>query len=58
MRAAREAGRPTVPSRLAEEVATNPFLRADDPALAAAMGLAGRPVAEVFAALRAAKDRF
>jgi hydroxyacylglutathione hydrolase len=54
-RSRREA---TVPSRLGDEKATNPFLRADDPDLARAMGLAGRPPAEVFAAMRAAKDRF
>jgi hydroxyacylglutathione hydrolase len=40
---ARERGQATVPSRLGEEVATNPFLRADDPALGAAVGLAGAP---------------
>lgn len=55
---ARAAGWATVPSALGEEKATNPFLRADDPALARAMGLAGRPPAEVFAAIRAAKDSF
>lgn len=43
---------------LAEEKATNPFLRADQPALRAAVGLPDAPVAEVFAALRAAKDSF
>lgn len=58
IRAARAAGRPTVPSTLAEEVATNPFLRADDPGLQAAMGMEGRPAAEVFAAIRKAKDNF
>jgi hydroxyacylglutathione hydrolase len=58
VRAARARGEPTVPSRLAEEAATNPFLRADDPALKAAMGMAGRADAEVFAALRKAKDNF
>jgi len=56
--AAREGGEPTVPSRLSDEVATNPFLRADDPVLKAAMGMEGRPDAEVFAAIRSAKDRF
>lgn len=56
--AARERGEPTVPSTLAEEVATNPFLRADDPALKAAMGMEGRADAEVFAAIRKAKDSF
>ena len=55
---ARAAGRPTVPSRLALELATNPFLRADSPALRAAMSLPDAPAVQVFAALRAAKDRF
>lgn len=49
---------PTVPSRLDEEKATNPFLRADDPALAARLGLAGQPPAEVFAEIRRRKDSF
>ena len=40
----REAGRPTVPTRLAAELAENPFLRAPD---AAALG-----------SIRAQKDRF
>jgi hydroxyacylglutathione hydrolase len=40
------------------EKRTNPFLRADTPELARAVGLApGDPVA-VFAALRKAKDNF
>jgi hydroxyacylglutathione hydrolase len=54
---AREEGRPTVPSRLGDEKETNPFLRADDPVLAAVMGLAGRSAEDVFAAIRSAKDR-
>ncbi len=56
--AMRERGEPTVPSRLADEVATNPFLRADMAPVKAAMGLEGRPDAEVFAAIRKAKDGF
>lgn len=56
--AARAAGHPTVPSTLAEEKATNPFLRADDPALAAALGLAGADPVRVFAEIRGRKDRF
>jgi hydroxyacylglutathione hydrolase len=56
--AARAAGRATVPSRLAEELATNPFLRAGEPGLARALGMAGRPAAEVFAEIRSRKDRF
>lgn len=55
---ARREGRPTVPFRLAVETATNPFLRADLPALRAATGLGDAPAAEVFAAIRARKDRF
>ncbi|WP_333682615.1 hydroxyacylglutathione hydrolase [Pontibaca methylaminivorans] len=56
---ARAEGRPTVPSELALELATNPFLRAAEPALAGAVGLgAGAPAAEVFAELRGRKDRF
>ncbi len=47
----------TVPSTIAEERATNPFLRAGDPAVAAALGLPGARPAEVFAALREAKNR-
>lgn len=54
----RTAGRPTVPSLLAEERRTNPYLRAHLPALKAVMGLADAPDAAVFAAIRAAKDRF
>lgn len=56
--ALRAAGRPTVPSLLGEEKATNPFLRADQPGVAAAIGLsAGDPVA-VFAEVRRRKDHF
>jgi hydroxyacylglutathione hydrolase len=54
--AARERGAPTTPSTVGQEKAANPFLRA--PALAARLGLAGRPDHEAFAALRAAKDVF
>jgi len=55
---ARARGEPTVPGTLAEELATNPFLRADRPELAEAVGLPpGDPIA-VFAAVRRAKDQF
>jgi hydroxyacylglutathione hydrolase len=56
--ATRAAGRPTVPSTIGEERATNPFLRADDPAVAAAVGLAGADPVEVFAEVRHRKDVF
>lgn len=58
VRQARERGQPTVPSRLSEELATNPFLRADLPGMKARMGMEGATDAAVFAAIRAAKDRF
>lgn len=53
----RASALPTVPSRLERELATNPFLRADDPAMQARWGGGGDAVA-TFAALRAAKDSF
>lgn len=53
---ARTAGKPTVPFALSRELATNPFLRADDPALQARWG--GGDAVATFAALRAAKDTF
>ncbi|MEL6532017.1 MAG: hydroxyacylglutathione hydrolase [Pseudomonadota bacterium] len=56
--AARQAGEPTVPSLLEEEKKTNPFLRADDPGFAAALGLSAQDATAVFAEIRARKDRF
>lgn len=56
--ALRAAGKPTLPTRLSEEIATNPFLRAADPDFRKALGMADATPAEVFAHLRAAKDRF
>jgi hydroxyacylglutathione hydrolase len=53
---ARRRGEPTVPTTIALEKATNPFLRA--PRLAAGLGKAGAPDHEAFAAVRAAKDVF
>lgn len=54
----RAAGQPTVPSTLADELDTNPFLRADDPAMAAAVGKAGADPVAVFAEIRKRKDAF
>lgn len=54
----RAAGKPTVPSLLGEERATNPFLRADDEGVAAAVGLAGADPVSVFAEVRKRKDSF
>jgi hydroxyacylglutathione hydrolase len=55
---ARAEGRPTVPSVLAEEKATNPFLRAADPAIRRHLGMERASDAEVFAEIRSRKDRF
>jgi hydroxyacylglutathione hydrolase len=52
----RAKGQWTVPTRLSRELATNPFLRADDAALAARWG--GGDAVATFAVLRAAKDSF
>jgi hydroxyacylglutathione hydrolase len=52
----RAKGEWTVPTRLDRELATNPFLRADNAALAARWG--GGDAVATFAALRAAKDSF
>lgn len=55
----RLAGRFTIPARLGVEKAANPFLRADAPELAEAVGLKpGTDPGQVFGALRAAKDKF
>lgn len=55
-------GRPSVPSSLATELATNPFLRWSAPDVVAAaqrhLGRAPHGPAEVFAAIRDWKDRF
>lgn len=55
---ARERGEPTIPSTLADELATNPFLRANLPALKAVVGMPDASDAEVFAEIRARKDNF
>ena len=61
--ALRREGKPTVPSTIGEEKATNPFLRIDSPELAASVRervprvRVEDPVA-VFAALRGLKDNF
>lgn len=58
----RAAGTPTVPSTIAIEQATNPFLRWDDPGVAQAaarrLGRAPSSTVEVFATMRAWKDVF
>jgi hydroxyacylglutathione hydrolase len=62
VRAALERGRPSLPSTIASELATNPFLRAGESGVAAsATRHAGRSLdhpGEVFAALREWKNQF
>ena len=60
--AQRARGEPTVPSTIAEELATNPFMRCDEPALRAAAEArrpgAGRTRVDTFAVLREWKNGF
>jgi len=60
--AMRQRGQPTVPSTIADELATNPFLRIDQPALRAAaerfQSGAGSSAVSIFAALREWKNGF
>jgi hydroxyacylglutathione hydrolase len=54
----RAEGRPTIPTTIAGERRTNPFLRADEPELQAAIGMAGRDAVAVFTEIRRRKDTF
>ena len=54
----RAENRPTLPTTLAAELAANPFLRVEEPAIQAAIGMAGAEPAAVFGELRGRKDRF
>ena len=56
--ALRAKGRPTLPTTLALELATNPFLRTNEPGIKAAVGLPDADEARVFAELRERKNRF
>ena len=51
-------GKATIPSRMGEEKAANPFLRADVAEVAKAVGMEGAPAAEVFAEIRMRKNKF
>ena len=55
--ALRAADRFTLPSRMDIELATNPFLRANDPSIQANLGMAGSDPAKVFTELRERKNR-
>jgi hydroxyacylglutathione hydrolase len=53
-----DAGKPTLPTTIGAEKAANPFLRADLPSVAAGVDAEGAPAVQVFAKLRARKDKF
>ena len=53
----RAANQPTIPTTIGEEKETNIFLRADQPSVAAAVGLAGKSAVDVFGELRERKNR-
>ncbi|MEM9578669.1 MAG: hydroxyacylglutathione hydrolase [Pseudomonadota bacterium] len=56
--AAAASGTPTVPSSLALELATNPFLRASNPQIRARLDMEEAQDVDVFAEIRARKDTF
>jgi len=54
----RDGNLPTVPSTLAQEKETNPFLRPNELGVQKAVGLVGADVVDVFAEIRHRKDKF
>ena len=58
IRALRAKDEPTLPVRLGDEIAANPFLNCDADDLAQAMGMTGQNSNAVFTALREGKDNF
>lgn len=52
----RSRGEPTLPTTMAREKATNPFLRASEASVAQALGMVGQTAAEIFAEIRTRKD--
>jgi hydroxyacylglutathione hydrolase len=56
--ALRAQGQATVPSTIADEIATNPFLRPDSAELQHLVGVNGPDPAAIFGATRSRKDGF
>lgn len=54
----RATGKPTVPSSLGDEKATNPFLRPTSQEIQRNVGMVGRPLHEIFGETRRRKDNF
>jgi hydroxyacylglutathione hydrolase len=53
-----EKGAPALPTTIAQELATNPFLRPSSPEIQARLGMAGRELWEIYGETRKRKDRF
>ena len=53
-----EQKKPTIPTTIQQEKSYNPFLRADLHSVAGAIGMEGAAPAQVFATIRARKDKF
>ncbi len=51
-------GEPTIPVTIGDEKLANPFLRADQPEVAAGIGMTGKEPSQVFAEIRARKNKF
>lgn len=56
--ALRAQGKPTLPTTIALERATNPFVRVDEPGIRQRLGLENASQADVFAEIRKRKDNF
>lgn len=56
VQALRAEGKATIPTTIGAEKAANPFMRADEPSVKAALGLEGADDAAVFAEIRRRKD--
>ena len=54
----RKQGRATLPTTIALETATNPFLRTEDPGVQTALGMEGADPVAVFTELRERKNKF
>lgn len=53
----RAAGKPTLPTNIAIELETNPFLRPSAPAIQQRLGLVGKPEWQIFGEIRERKNR-
>jgi hydroxyacylglutathione hydrolase len=51
-------GRPSLPSTIGQELATNPFLRPSSAAIQHRLGMEGQPLDAIFGEVRRRKDRF